>query len=863
MGKALLGSTIGTLIGGLVLVVVGQGQSSADTLEIEALPKPASLTVDFLRDVDPIFREKCHSCHGPQQQSGGLRLDSRAAALAGGYSGPVIKPGDSAHSKLIHLVAGVQKGLVMPMSGEPLTTEQVGLLRTWIDQGAEWAERRESARPGTGTSGDRTPGKHWSFIPPRSPQLPAVQNEAWVRNPIDRLVLAKLEEREIQPSPEADRATLIRRLSLDLIGLPPTLQEVDHFLADRRTDAYEHLVDRLLASRHYGEKWARHWLDLARYADSDGYEKDKVRPHAWRWRHWVIEALNRNMPFDQFTIEQIAGDLLPEAGVEQKVATGFNRNTLTNREGGVDKEEFRVEQVVDRVSTLATVWMGLTLGCARCHDHKYDPISQQEFYQLYAFFNSAVEVNLDAPVAGEMGPFLHRKPEYDQKREALLAEYKVPELQAIWEDKLRNLAGKPNIEDEDGLALLVFLENIDRGLEVLMLDLAERTPNQKRVVTDHFIHTDFKELSARLKKLDEEYPGLSQAQTLVENAKPPKSHVLVRGNFQQPGIEVHPATPEILPPLPAGGKPSRLTLARWLVSRNHPLTARVTVNRMWQELLGVGLVETSEDFGVKGDLPTHPELLDWLATEFMAGGWNLKQMHKLMVESATYRQSSKTRKDLQSLDPDNKLLARQTRVRLSAELVRDSALFVGGLLNPLIGGKSVRPPQPEGVADLSFRAKWKDSQGADRYRRGVYILFQRSIPYPQLATFDAPDSLNACSRREQSTTPLQALTLLNDPVFFEAAQGLAVRVLLEKPGELSTQLDYAFRLCMARPPTVAEKERLLKYFQTKKTLLSENGESPHKQFPIQGLEGVDAGEAAAWLGVSRVLLNLAEFITRG
>ncbi|MSO21662.1 MAG: DUF1553 domain-containing protein [Acidobacteria bacterium] len=819
------------------------------------LPPAAKIKVEFSKDIQPLLAEACQSCHGGQQQLGGLRLDSRAAALAGGKSGAVIKPGNSADSKLIHLVAGIQKDQVMPMTGQRLTAEQVGLLRAWIDQGIEWP-----TGPKTNQS---TKSQHWAFRPPQRPRIPRVKNRDWVKNPIDAFVFSKLESEGIKTSAETDRDTLIRRVSLDLTGLPPTPEEVSQFLADSCADAYERLVDHLLASPHYGEKWARQWLDLARYADSDGYEKDLVRPHAWRWRHWVIAALNRNMPFDQFTIEQIAGDLLPDAGIEQKVATGFNRNTLTNREGGVDKEEFRVEQVIDRVATVGTVWLGLTLGCARCHDHKYDPISQKEFYESYAFFNSSVEVNLDAPLPGELGPYLLRKPEYDKKREALLTEYKVKELQEEWEKDLREIVAHPGTNDKAESNLRGLLEVVDWGKEILLQDPKKRTPKQRKILTDHFVQAGFKELSTRLATLEEEYPGLTEAQTLDENPSPPKSHVLIRGDFRRHGVEVQPRAPAVLPPLPPDAPPSRLTLARWLVSENHPLTARVTVNRMWQEFFGQGLVLTSQDFGTRGDLPSHPELLDWLATEFVANGWNVKKMHKLIVQSAAYRQSSATRKDLESRDVDNRLLARQSRLRLPAELIRDSTLAVSGLLNPAIGGMSIRPPQPAGIAELSFRGRpWKESEGMDRYRRGLYIFFLRSIPYPQLATFDAPDSLSACSRRERSTTPLQALTLLNDPVFSEAARSLAVRVLQEKTGNVSEQLEHAFRLSLSRLPKPNEKNRLLKYYYQKKEMQERSPESIEKQFPAKDLEGIDTKEAAIWVGISRVLLNLDEFITR-
>jgi hypothetical protein len=662
---------------------------------------------------------------------------------------------------------------------------------------------------------------------------------------------------------------------LDLTGLPPTLEDVEAFLNDSRPDAYEQLVDHLLESPHYGEKWARPWLDLARYSDSDGYETDGPRPYAWRYRQWVIDALNRNMPFDQFTVEQLAGDLLPHATVEQKVATGFNRNTLTNREGGMDLEMLRLEQVADRTNTLGTVWLGLTLGCAVCHDHKYDPISQKEYYQLFAFFNSAVEVNIEAPLTGEIGPYLRGKPEYDRKRAELLTQYKVLELQPGWERKTLEAATNPAVGENWILAWETVGYDFDGGQDIIRLNPSQRTQKQRDQLTDHFLEwyglvvggekykeLKFQELRERLEKLAEEYPALSEAQTLAENPHPPKTHILIRGDYRQPGKEVEALTPAALPPLPADPRPTRLTLARWLVSAENPLTARVTVNRVWQELFGRGLVETSENFGTRGEPPSHPELLDWLAAEFVASHWDVKKMQKLIVESATYRQSSGARKELQSLDPYNRLLARQSRLRLPAELVRDVTLAASDLLNPTVGGKSVYPPQPASVGELAYRNQWRESKGADLYRRGLYIYFKRTAPYPQLVTFDAPDSLTSCSRRTRSTTPLQALTLLNDPVFFEAAQALAARVLRGKNEGVGDRIDYAFRLCLGHDPIQRDRDRLVKYYHRQKEFLVQHPESIGALFPARGVEGIDPAEAAAWVGVSSILLNLDEFVTR-
>jgi hypothetical protein len=811
--------------------------------------------VDFARDIEPLLRARCQLCHGPQQQMKGLRLDQKGSAMQ------VVEPGHSAGSKLIRMVAGLEGKTVMPPMGARLTAAEIGMLRGWIDQGAKWPDRG---------------AQHWSFVKPKRPATPAIRNAAWARNPIDNFVAAKLEADGIAPSPEADKNTLIRRVSLDMTGLPPSPAEVEAFINDRRPDAYERLVDRLMDSPHYGERWARPWLDLARYADSDGYEKDLSRPWAWQYRQWVIEALNRNMPFDEFTIEQIAGDLLPNATVRQRIGTGFHRNTLTNREGGTDPAQFRDEQVIDRTNTVAITWLGLTAGCAQCHNHKYDPISQKEYYQLFAFFNTAEEVNIDAPQPGELGPYLAAEGEYERERQALFAEYKVPQLEAAWEEKTRYAEanqGKLPVWDFQYQAFRIMLDN---ALKILHRDPARRTKGQQDAITDYFIRNyravaskeeyeqvKFAELQKKLSALDATLPVLSQAPVIQENDEPPKAYIHIRGDWQDHGDEVHPGTPAFLPPLAAGGKPTRLTLAKWIVSPENPLTARVAVNRMWQELFGRGIVRTSEDFGMVGENPSHPELLDWLAVEFMDHGWDMKYMVRLMATSATYRQASKARPELISKDPENILLARQSRLRLPAELIRDEALAASGLLNTAVGGKSVRPPQPAGVAELSYNksGKWPESTGPDRYRRGLYIHFQRTSPYPQLMNFDAPGSDLTCSRRQRSDTPLQALNLLDDVVFFEAAQALAYRLVRESPKDFRDRLGYAYELALARKPAPKETERLARYFDQQMTAAAKDPKEAQELFPAP-VEGVRAAEAAAWVGVSRVLLNLDEFITR-
>ncbi len=771
------------------------------------LPRAAEGKIDFDTDVKPILAAHCVKCHGPAKQKGGLRLDTREHTLTGGNTGMAIVVGKSAESRLIHAVAWSNPDLAMPpKEADKLSAIQVGKLRAWIDQGAKWGSAI-AAHQGVRSN-------HWSFQPILRPKLPTLtpQRAASI-NPIDRFVFARLEKERLTPGKEADRATLIRRVSFDLTGLPPTPEEVDAFLTDRSPSAYEKVVDRLLASPHYGERWARHWLDAARYADSDGYEKDTGRPFAWRYRDWVIHALNADMPFVQFTIEQLAGDLLPGATTEQKIATGFHRNTLTNKEGGVDQEEFRVAAVIDRVSTTSQVWLGLTMGCAQCHDHKYDPISQREFYQLFAFFNSDREVNIDAPLPGESERLRQSRVAFLNKRANLQA--------AVDEAKAKKLPA------------------------------AER---KKREAA----------LAAHAKKA----PSGTKARTLSLGPTRP-THVLIRGDFLRPGVEVKPGVPGVLPQ--ARSSSTRLDLAKWIVAPDNPLTARVTVNWVWSKFFGRGIVATPEDFGTQGEKPSHPALLDWLASEFISptqsrtGAWSLKRLHKLIVMSAAYKRSSVSSPELLKRDPLNILLARQLRMRLEAELLRDNALTVSGLLNREVGGPSIRPPQPPGISELTYAnsAKWAESKGPAKYKRGLYIWFQRTSPYPMLTTFDSPDSNVCVVRRERSNTPLQALTLLNDAVFVEAAQALGQRVLTEsKSATDAERLTRAFRLCLGRTPQPAESMRLVTLLAKFRKLVNTDPTGAAKLLGSHTPAGVPATEAAAWVALARTLMNLDEFMTR-
>jgi len=714
---------------------------------------------------------------------------------------------------------------------------------------------------------------HWAYVGPVRPALPKVEHSQWVRNPIDAFILARLEQETLLPSAEADAVTLIRRLSLDLIGLPPTLAEVDAFVADTSPEAYEHLVDRLLASPHFGERWARLWLDLARYADSHGYEKDPPRC-MWPYRDWVIKAFNRNLPFDQFTVEQIAGDMLPEATEDQKIASGFHRNTMINTEGGVDAEQSRVETIVDRVNTTATVWLGSTLACAQCHNHKYDPFTQKEYYQFFAFFNNAEEPTLKLASAAQLA----REKQLSADVAGWEAELKkvTPELtaaQAAWEAKETNELARAAIAAAATNAPSAATNTPTNIVRILKVAPADRTAEQRDELSQYFrsqtpelkaIHEQLVESRKAQEALEKEIPT-----TLVmqERAEPRETHVLVRGNFLDPAEKVSPGVPACLPPLPKGEPANRVTLAHWLVSPENPLTARVTMNRFWEQIFGRGLVETVEDFGTQGERPTHPELLDWLAAEFHGRNWDMKAMLRLIVTSAAYRQSSRSTPELVERDPYNRLYARGPRFRVTAEAVRDIALQASGLLSPRIGGPSVFPYQPDGIwTQLYSSDQWVTSKGEDKYRRGIYTFWRRTSAYPAFMSFDAPSRELICPRRQRSNTPLQALTTLNDPSFVEAAQALARRVLEHSQGDAAADAAYAFRLCVARPPRPEETKRLVALYEEELAQFKRDGCAAHEMALGdlgQPPEGVSLESLAAWTVVANVLLNLDETVTKG
>jgi hypothetical protein len=1014
--------------------------------------------VDFRRDVLPLLQERCFKCHDARKRTASYRIDVRSSALRGGESGkPAIVPGDAGKSELVRRITTAEGDEAMPPGKEKLTAAQVTLLRDWIAAGANWPD----ALANEAASG------HWAFRPPQRPAEPEVRDTTRGRNAIDRFVLARLEKEGLRPSPEADRVTLIRRLSLDLVGLPPTVAEVDAFVADQSANAYEKLIDRLLASPHYGERWGRLWLDAARYADSDGFEKDKLR-RVWFYRDWVVEALNRDLPYDRFVVEQIAGDLLPYATQDQRVATGYLRNSMVNEEGGVDPEQFRMEAMFDRMDAVGKGILGLTIQCAQCHSHKFDPLTQADYYRLFAFINDCHEANVAVYTPDELmrraeilrkihdieTDLKHRTPDWPNRLAAweavakkgqprwevlrpivdeistggqkylpmpdgsflaqgyaptkhtvkltvrtdvtpitafrmefltdpnlplggpgrslkgtaaltdfavevapadnpsekervqfirASADFNPPEapLEAMFNDKSNKkrvtgpieyaIDGKDEtawitdagpgrrnqprkavftperpIESASGTVLTFLIKqnhggwnsddnqshNIGRlrlsvasqpGAEADPLPAAvraaldvpadKRTRAQADAVFSYWRTTvpEWSADNAKIEALWAQHPEGSSQLVLQERTAPRTTHLLKRGDFLKPGAAVEPGVPAFLHPLAAGAPPTRLTFARWLVDRRSPTTARVLVNRVWQAYFGVGLVDTPEDFGLQGDKPSHPELLDWLAVEFMDRGWSLKQLHRLIVTSATYRQSSRVTPELLERDPSNRLVARGPRFRADAEVVRDVALAASGLLNPKLGGPSVFPPLPKFMTmpPVSYGPKvWDDASGPDRYRRGLYTFRYRSLPYPALQVFDAPNGDFACVRRSRSNTPLQALTALNEPVFMECARALGLRTLTEGGQSDGERMTYAFRRCVARKPTAAESAELLRLLTGQKERFAKSDSRPADLMGSESggatklPDGVMPADLAAWTIVSRVLLNLDETLTK-
>ncbi|MFN7929719.1 MAG: PSD1 and planctomycete cytochrome C domain-containing protein [Blastocatellia bacterium] len=1037
----------------------------------------AQTKADFARDIQPIFAAHCAECHGSKKQESNLRLDDQTSARR------VLTPGQSQQSRLLQRVLGLNGEPRMPLHRPALSAEQINLLQRWIDEGAEWKAEGGARNAESQFSNLKSPiSKHWAFIAPVRPSLPALKNKTWVRNPIDAFVLARLEKENLTPSPEADKITLLRRLSLDLIGLPPTPEEVDAFVKDASPNAYEKQVERLLSSPHYGERWARHWLDAARYADSDGFEKDKMR-NVWFYRDWVINALNHDKPYDQFIIEQIAGDLLPNATQENLVATGFLRNSMINEEGGVDPEQFRMEAMFDRMDAIGKSILGFTVNCAQCHNHKFDPLTQEEYYRLFAFLNNSDEGSIvvytpaeqmqranilsgtreieaklqelkpdwlaqmnawedrikndqpewqvlqpsvdDISTGGQKyfplkdGSFLaqgyaptkHRvklttktslqnitalriemlndpnlpmlgpgrspkgtfgltevnveaAPASDEKKISKIkivkatADVNPPEkeLEPMFYDKsnnrrvegpiefaiddkdttawgidvgpgLRNVPRKAvfNFEQpiahDGGTTLTVYLkqnhggwnsdDNMNNNLgrfrlsittapnvvadplpanvrEIFAITREQRTKAQIEAVFSYWRTTvnDWHDYNQQIASLWKSYPAGTSQLVLHERADTRTTNILKRGDFLRPDRPIAAGVPAFLHSLPAGAPVNRLTLAKWLVDRQSPTTARALVNRLWQSYFGTGLYATAEDIGKQGDAPSHPELLDWLAVELMDGNkgkisnlespisnppWSMKHIHRLIVTSATYRQRAKVTPQLLEKDPFNRLLARAPRLRVEGEIVRDIALSASGLINPKVGGASVFPPSPEFLylPPASYGPKnWYEDKGENRYRRGLYTFRYRSVPYPMLQTFDVPNGDIACIRRAKSNTPLQALTTLNETTFLEAARALALKTIREGGVTDAQKVEFAFRRVTARKPSTTEAAELLALLARQKERfvagelnpwnLATN--DPDKAFLLP--KGVTMEQLAAWTAVARVVLNLDEAITK-
>ena len=813
-------------------------------------PGHAEPRVDFARQIQPLLAEKCLACHGSDKDEAGLRLHRRQAALQELTSGDfAIVPGTPQESTLLERVTHSDDDLRMPPEGDRLSEEQVALLTRWIKQGAEYEQ-------------------HWSYRPLQveaEKSWDELQPAGWVRNRIDQYVLLKLNQNSLLPSESASHAVLIKRLYYDLVGLPASMQEVDAFVHDSAPNAYGRLVDRLLASPHFGERWGRHWLDMARYADSDGYEKDRARPNAWRYRDWVLDAINRDLSFDQFTVEQIAGDLLSDATQEQQLATAFHRQTLTNTEGGTNPEQWRVAAVMDRTETVGAIWLGLTVGCARCHSHKYDELSHQEYYQLYAFFDNADEVNVDVAKTGNERRELSRD-RIKRKRQVDALRSKVTQLEQQF--PLNVMAWEKSLTAKQIAAFSIELR------EALSKAVAERDEKQRELIKSHYQKASQPLVDARaeLKKIESQSVPADTVsiRALADRKKNPRqTHILRRGEFEQPMEAVDSASLGILPTIPAADNaaPNRLDFARWLASSDNPLGARVLVNHIWQYLFGQGIVPTPNDFGVRGDRPSHPELLDYLAQRFIDLGWSRKALVREIVMSATYRQASVHRPEMVDRDPQNRMLYRQNRFRVEAETLRDLTLSVGGLLDTALGGPSVFPPMPPEVAAISYANsfKWKTSSGGDRYRRGLYTFFKRTAPHPTLITFDCPDANVTNVRRNRSNTPLGALALMNNVVFAEAANGFARRV-LEYAGDDRERMTHAMKVCVVRRPEVVEIDPLLELLAASRDHYRGHLEDARKLILLEASDmewsDEEVVEQASWASTLRAVLNLDEFITR-
>ncbi len=806
--------------------------------------------VQYARDILPILSTHCFTCHGPDAklQKAGLRLDVAETAFKTLKSGNrAVVPGKVKESELLARVHSTEDSERMPPAStkKSLTVTEKQLLKRWIEEGAEYQ-------------------RHWAFVKPIRFSVPAVKSKEWNRGPIDAFLLDRLQKEGLKPSAEADRFTLARRLAIDLTGLPPTIEMVDRFSNDKRDDAYERYVDDLMKLPAFGERWAQVWLDLARYADSNGYATDSART-IWKYRDWTIGAFNRNLPYDRFTIEQMAGDMLPGATQDQILATAFHRNTLTNDEGGTSDEEFRVAAVVDRVNTTMQVWMGITMACAQCHDHKYDPISQEEYFRMFAILNQSEDSD-----KSDNSPTTLIITAEDQAKKTVLegviaklegqllaADAKLDESQATWEkDKAATDKAPPAIK------------------KILALDPKKRNPAQKVEVTKHYRSTlpEFKPVASQLVSSKKEYDAVKGVATPIMKelavGKQRVTKIHVRGNFLDQSKVVPAGVPTLFHALPKDQTPNRLALANWLVSPNNPLTARVAVNRFWDQIFGLGLVESPDDFGIRGKVPTHPELLDWLSVEFSTTmKWDVQQLLKAIVTSSAYRQSSMVTPALMERDPDNRYLARGPRYRSSAETIRDQSLYTAGLLSPKMYGAPVRPPRPKLGLTSAFGGStdWETSSGDDKFRRALYTQWRRTTPYPSMTTFDAPARTVCTISRPRTNTPLQALVTLNDPVYVEAAQALGRRMVKDGGATLEAKLTFGFRLCLSRPPRDMELKRLTELFTKAQEQYGKNPKLAQQMAtdPIGPLPaGMQAIDMAAWTVVGNVLLNLDETLAK-
>ena len=832
-----------------------------------AAPTLPAAEIDFSRDIQPILAENCYHCHGPDapHRKAGLRLDQRDAAFAGGKSElAAIVPGKPDASELILRILSHDPEEVMPSpdSNRKLTEAQKDLLRRWVAEGAQWAE-------------------HWAFLPPVRPAVPPIAprpSPLAPSNPIDAFVRARLAQEKISPAPAATREELIRRVSLDLNGIPPTPAEIAAFVADRTPDAYEKVVDRLLASPRYGERWAWDWLDVARYADTNGFQGDPERT-MWPWRDWVVNALNTNMPFDQFSVEQLAGDLLPNATRDQKIASGFHRNAMFNGEGGRIAEETRVENIFDRVETTATVWLGLTFNCTRCHDHKFDPLKQTDYFAFFDVFNQMSETGgaSGSSRGGQILPILDLST--DAERDTLKAaqaqlDALTPAIDAYELKKFPRPEGKPVSDSPAAIKLPGNLYATHAKVlpaRRAVVGLLEALPHFRDTEPDPAYVTLLETSLAAVRARDAAAANITKVMVMDQLEKPRETFVLSKGNYEaKTDVRVEGHVPEIFQRYPAAGnaptaRMNRLDLARWLVSPENPLAARTTVNRAWQAFFGTGFVKTAEDFGVQSERPSHPELLDWLAAEYVATGWDTKKLHRLIVTSATYRQSSRATAELHERDPENRLLARGPRYRMPSWMIRDQALHAAGLLVEKPGGPSVKPYQPPGIwEEATFGQKnYEQDHGEALYRRSLYVFWRRIVG--PTTFFDSGPRQVCTVKVARTNTPLHALVTLNDPAYVEAARVMAQRLLADRSVADATRVDTAFRLATAHLPTPAERQILLSRLAklradftadpTAARDLSAIGEAPRPT-------ALDPVEHAAWTTLCLLVLNLDETLSK-